>query len=274
MSRSHRVRLRNSPAEMRTSRCRRCPTCRRASGNSGNFRQFRQQPQIEHGIGSGVIISPDGYIVTNNHVVDGAVDIHVTMSDRRVLPAKLVGADPLTDLAVIKIDGANLPSVPWGDSTQLHPGQTVLAFGNPLGFRFSVTRGIVSAVNRPNPFSDNAAQAGRIHPDRRCHQSGQLRRTAGERARRSGRHQHLPGLAFGRIRGHGLCHPDADRASDGGHADQVRQGRARVHGHRHQRRDAGEREVLPSRGKRHRRSDHTGRTRHAGRQGRPARSAT
>jgi serine protease Do len=124
------------------------------------FRQFRQRPQIEHGIGSGVIISPDGYIVTNNHVVDGAVDIHVTMSDRRVLPAKLVGADPLTDIAVLKINGANLASVPWGDSTQLRPGQTVLAFGNPLGFRFSVTRGIVSAVNRPNPFSGNARKPG------------------------------------------------------------------------------------------------------------------
>jgi serine protease Do len=73
-------------------------------------RQFRMpsQPQnrIEHGLGSGVIISPDGYIVTNNHVIDGAVDIRVTMSNREVLPAKLVGADPLTDLAVIKISGA------------------------------------------------------------------------------------------------------------------------------------------------------------------------
>ncbi|MBZ5568152.1 MAG: Do family serine endopeptidase [Acidobacteriia bacterium] len=124
------------------------------------FRQFRQRPQIEHGIGSGVIISPDGYIVTNNHVVDGAQDIRVTMSDRRVLPAKLVGADPLTDVAVIKINGSNFASIPWGDSTQLHPGQTVLAFGNPLGFRFSVTRGIVSAVNRPNPFSGDARKPG------------------------------------------------------------------------------------------------------------------
>src|ERR1700731_4672258 len=113
----------------------------------------RQQPQIEHGIGSGVIISPDGYIVTNNHVIDGAVDIRVTMTDRRILRAKLVGADPLTDLAVIKVDASNLPSVPFGDSTQLHPGQTVLAFGNPLGFRFTVTRGIVSALNRPNPYA-------------------------------------------------------------------------------------------------------------------------
>src|SRR6202045_277047 len=129
-------------------------------------RQFRMpsQPQnrIEHGLGSGVIISPDGYIVTNNHVIDGAMDIRVTMTDRRILPAKLIGADPLTDLAVIKIDRTNLPSVPLGDSTQLHPGQTVLAFGNPLGFRFTVTRGIVSALNRPNPFAANRRSPGQF----------------------------------------------------------------------------------------------------------------
>ncbi|HLW89326.1 MAG TPA: Do family serine endopeptidase [Terriglobales bacterium] len=119
-----------------------------------------QQPQIERGIGSGVIISPDGYIVTNNHVIDGAVDIRVTMSNRKILVAKLIGADPLTDLAVIKIDGSNLPSVPWGDSTDLHPGQTVLAFGNPFGFRFTVTRGIVSALNRPNPFAGDRRKPG------------------------------------------------------------------------------------------------------------------
>src|ERR1700682_5878298 len=115
-----------------------------------------QQPRVEHGLGSGVIISPDGYIVTNNHVVDGATDVRVTMSDRRILPAKVVGTDPLTDLAVIKVDGHNLPNAPWGDSTKLHPGQTVLAFGNPFGFRFTVTRGIVSALNRPNMSSDDA----------------------------------------------------------------------------------------------------------------------
>jgi serine protease Do len=121
---------------------------------------LRPQPQIEHGLGSGVIISPDGYIVTNNHVIDGAVDIRVTMSNRKILKAKLVGTDTLTDLAVIKVDGGSLPSIPWGDSTALHPGQTVLAFGNPFGFRFTVTRGIVSALNRPNPFSDNARKPG------------------------------------------------------------------------------------------------------------------
>ena len=124
------------------------------------FEEIHPRPQIQHGLGSGVIISPDGYIVTNNHVVDGAMDIRVTMNDRRVLPAKLVGADRLTDLAVIKVNASGLPSVPWGDSTQLHPGQTVLAFGNPLGFRFTVTRGIVSALNRPNPFSSDRRAPG------------------------------------------------------------------------------------------------------------------
>ncbi len=128
------------------------------------FRQFNfpSQPEnrVEHGLGSGVIISPDGYIVTNNHVIDGAVDIRVTMSNREVLPAKLVGADPLTDLAVIKVNGANLPSVPWGNSANLHPGQTVLAFGNPYGYRFTVTRGIISALNRPNPDATDRRKPG------------------------------------------------------------------------------------------------------------------
>src|ERR1700687_3849052 len=123
---------------------------------------FPSQPQnrMEHGLGSGVIISPDGYIVTNNHVIDGAVDIRVTMSNREVLSAKLVGADPLTDLAVIKVNGTNLPSVPWGNSANLRPGQTVLAFGNPYGFRFTVTRGIISALNRPNPDTSDRRKPG------------------------------------------------------------------------------------------------------------------
>src|SRR5271157_3140784 len=118
------------------------------------------QNRMEHGLGSGVIVSPDGYIVTNNHVIDGAVDIRVTMSNREVLPAKLVGADPLTDLAVIKVNGTNLPSVPWGNSAGLHPGQTVLAFGNPYGYRFTVTRGIISALNRPNPDASDRRKPG------------------------------------------------------------------------------------------------------------------
>jgi len=125
----------------------------------------QQGPQIEHGLGSGVIISPDGYIVTNNHVIENATDIRVTMSDRRVMRAKLVGADPLTDLAVLKVNETNLPSVPFGDSTKLQPGQLVLAFGNPYGFRFTVTRGIISALNRPNPESDRRKPGEFIQTD-------------------------------------------------------------------------------------------------------------
>jgi serine protease Do len=137
-------------------------------GGGGQFRgmpfgrMFNQpnRPRVEHGLGSGVIISPDGYIVTNNHVVDGATDIRVTMTNREVLPAKVIGTDPLTDLAVIKVSATNLPSVPWGNSTQLHPGQTVLAFGNPYGFQFTVTRGIISALNRPNPDASDRRKPG------------------------------------------------------------------------------------------------------------------
>ncbi|MFP5229370.1 MAG: Do family serine endopeptidase [Acidobacteriota bacterium] len=127
--------------------------------------QQQQRPSIEKGLGSGVLISPDGYIVTNNHVVAGAINISVTLSNRDIYPAKLIGADPLTDLAVIKIDGHNLPSIPWGDSTKLEPGQTVLAFGNPYGFRFSVTRGIISALNRPNLGEDRRKPGEFIQTD-------------------------------------------------------------------------------------------------------------
>jgi serine protease Do len=137
-------------------------------GQGGPFGQMfgphmqQRQPEIEHGMGSGVVISPDGYIVTNNHVIDGAVDIRVTTSNRRVLKAKLVGADPLTDLAVLKVNAADLASAPWGDSKEVRPGQTVLAFGNPYGFRFTVTRGIISAVNRANPDPTNPSKPGQF----------------------------------------------------------------------------------------------------------------
>ncbi|MGA3335123.1 MAG: Do family serine endopeptidase [Terracidiphilus sp.] len=130
-------------------------------GFGPNGQMMKPQPQIEHGVGSGVIVSPDGYIVTNDHVVDGATQVRVTLDDRRVFNAKVVGVDKLDDIAVIKIDAKNLPSVPWGDSTNLHPGQTVLAFGSPFGyFQFSVTRGIISALNRHNPYTDDPRKPG------------------------------------------------------------------------------------------------------------------
>lgn len=139
------------------------PEFRRFFGNGfggGQFRIQPQQPQIEHGIGSGVIISPDGYIATNAHVVDGATEVRVTLHDRRVLKAKVIGTDKLTDLAVVKVDATDLPSVSWGDSTKLVPGQTVLAFGSPFGLSGTLTRGIVSAVGRENPYRDDARKPG------------------------------------------------------------------------------------------------------------------
>ncbi len=130
-------------------------------GPQGRGQGMTPPSQVERGIGSGIIISPDGYILTNDHVVNGATQIRVTLHDRRVFPAKLIGVDKLNDLAVIKINAANLTSVAWGDSTRLHPGQTVLAFGSPFGyFQFSVTRGIVSALDRPNPYSDDPRKPG------------------------------------------------------------------------------------------------------------------
>jgi serine protease Do len=137
------------------------------------FRQFfggggqQQQPQFQYGIGSGFILSPDGYIVTNHHVVEDAKSIQVTLHDRRVFPAKVVGVDKLDDLAVIKIDATNLPTISWGDSATLKPGQTVMAFGNPFGeLTFSVTRGIVSAVHRSvNPSKNNRAPRDYIQTD-------------------------------------------------------------------------------------------------------------
>jgi len=127
----------------------------------GHMQMQPQQPQIEHGIGSGIILTPDGYILTNDHVIDSSVSIRVTLDDRRIFPAKLVGVDKLNDLAVIKIDAHDLPTIAWGDSNSLHPGQTVLAFGSPFGyFQFSVTRGIVSALNRPNPYTDDPRKPG------------------------------------------------------------------------------------------------------------------
>jgi serine protease Do len=142
------------------------PQLRQFFGNGFGGGMQQQQPQIEHGIGSGIIVTPDGYIVTNNHVVNNATQIRVTLNDRRVLTAKLVGADKLNDIAVIKIDAKNLPVIAWGDSTKLHPGQTVLAFGNPFGnFPFTVTRGIISALDRPNMSDDRRKPGAFIQTD-------------------------------------------------------------------------------------------------------------
>jgi serine protease Do len=112
------------------------------------FFPFKDMPREQQGSGSGIIISDDGYIVTNNHVVENATNIQVSLYDKRSFDAKVVGRDPLTDLAVIKVDAKDLPVAYLGDSDGLKVGQWVMAIGNPLSLSSTVTAGIVSAIGR------------------------------------------------------------------------------------------------------------------------------
>jgi len=116
-------------------------------GGHGSHGQ-REQDEVFHASGSGFIVSPDGLILTNNHVVADANKVTVILSDRREFDAKVVGRDPTTDVAVIKIDGHNLPTVPLGNDETARVGDWVLAIGNPLGLDFTVTQGIISAKGR------------------------------------------------------------------------------------------------------------------------------
>lgn len=121
----------------------------------------RQQPQgraplLPSGTGSGVLVSPDGYIITNNHVVEGADKVEVELSDGRELVAQVIGTDPPSDIAVIKVDATNLPTVPFGDSDKVEVGDIVLAVGNPLGVGQSVSMGIISAKGRRASGSSSA----------------------------------------------------------------------------------------------------------------------
>jgi serine protease Do len=120
--------------------------------NSGGHFNIPQIPQEgrERSLGSGVIVSPNGYILTNNHVVAGATEIRVTTSDKHEFKARIVGTDPKTDLAVLKIDATNLPAVTIADSSNVQVGDYVLAIGDPFGVGETVTMGIVSAKGRTN----------------------------------------------------------------------------------------------------------------------------
>jgi serine protease Do len=106
--------------------------------------------QRERGLGSGVIVSPEGYILTNNHVVDGATDVQVTLADKREFKARVVGTDPKVDIAILKIDATGLPSIVVGDSSKIQIGDYALAVGNPFGVGKTVTMGIISATGRNN----------------------------------------------------------------------------------------------------------------------------
>jgi serine protease Do len=123
------------------------------------FRRFfgdDPRPHQERGLGSGVVVSPDGYILTNQHVVDGAAKIVVDLVNRRTFEAKLVGSDPGSDLAVLKIEAQDLAPLPLGDSNAVRVGDVVLAFGNPLGVGQTVTMGIISAKGRATGLGDGS----------------------------------------------------------------------------------------------------------------------
>lgn len=123
-------------------------------------RQMEMQPRV--GFGSGVIISTDGYIITNNHVIDGADELEVTLNDNRKFDARIIGKDPNTDIALIKIKGDNLETIPFGNSDELKVGEWVLAIGNPFNLTSTVTAGIVSAKGRSisagNPREQNRSK--------------------------------------------------------------------------------------------------------------------
>ena len=131
------------------------PTFREFFGD--RMPQLQQQPpQRVQGVGSGVIVNSDGYILTNHHVVDGATEIKVELTDNRTFTAKLVGSDPPSDLAVLKIDAKDLPVLHLGESDKVRVGDPVLAVGNPLGIGQTVTSGIVSAKGRTTGLSDGS----------------------------------------------------------------------------------------------------------------------
>ena len=118
------------------------------------FKRFQvPQQSPAHGIGSGFVISPDGYILTNAHVVSGATEVNVKLTDRREFKAKVIGTDPRTDIALLKIDAKSLPTLRIGDASKVKVGQWVVAMGSPFGFENSVTAGIVSAKSRTLPDS-------------------------------------------------------------------------------------------------------------------------
>lgn len=116
----------------------------------GNFALPQPRDHREKSLGSGVIISTEGYLLTNNHVVDGATDVRVTLSDKREFQGRVVGTDPKTDIAVLKIEASNLFPITIGDSAKAEVGDTVLAIGDPFGVGETVTKGIISATGRGN----------------------------------------------------------------------------------------------------------------------------
>src|SRR5262245_43801570 len=139
------------------------------------------RPQRQQGEGSGVIVSPDGYIVTNNHVIDGATELTVSMSDKREMNARVIGKDAKTDIALLKVDAKGLPYVRLGSSAAVEVGEIALAIGNPFGLGQTVTMGIVSATGRGGlgieDYEDFIQTDASINPG---NSGGALVNTAGE----------------------------------------------------------------------------------------------
>src|SRR5207245_307975 len=127
----------------------------------------RVPPRVQRGVGAGFVGNADGYVVTNNHVVDGATEIRVKLADGRELAGRVVGRDPRTDLALLKVDAHGLPTIPLGDSAALKVGEPVMAIGNPFGLEQTVTTGIVSATGRvigEGPYDDFIQTDASINP--------------------------------------------------------------------------------------------------------------
>ncbi|NLU30074.1 MAG: Do family serine endopeptidase [Bacteroidales bacterium] len=147
------------------------------------FGERNTQPREQIGFGSGVIISKDGYIITNNHVVEGATEVTVSLNDNREMTAKVIGADPQTDIALLKIEGDDFPYLTFGNSDALEVGEWVLAVGNPFNLTSTVTAGIVSAKNRGNIVGGNLNIQSFIQVDaavNRGNSGGALVNTRGE----------------------------------------------------------------------------------------------
>jgi serine protease Do len=154
--------------------------------NNPSHNSFGDQSDIprerrEQSLGSGVIVSPEGYILTNNHVIDSATDVRVFLSDKREFKASIIGTDPQTDIAVLKVDSSGLPAIPMADSSKVQVGDVELAIGNPYGLGQTVTMGIVSALGRGNlgieDYEDFIQTDAAINPG---NSGGALMNTQGE----------------------------------------------------------------------------------------------
>ena len=202
---------------------------RRFFGDQFGQRQGPRGPQIpqrsprQRGLGSGVMVTTDGYILTNNHVVDGADDIKVDLTDDRTLTAKLVGSDKASDLALLKVTGSDFKALPLGNSDNVQVGDVVLAVGNPMGIGQTVTMGIISAKGRSTGRRRRRLRG--LPADRRADQPRQLRRRAREHEGRARRHQLADPVQLGRQHRH--------RLRDSGEHGEERHGAAAHEGQGH-----------------------------------------